>query len=316
MRSSIRLSRFSSCTSFHARVLHSIVPFLLAFAVQAVVVDRANSQPTGVEVRARRVSLIPPGTAIDKSPPTNWSHLIVKSHPRICDADVAKAGDMTSKLSSIIFTAFVANVKLDPKNPKAYRIDRIAVGIGTNIDGTDVVISPDTQKKQGAKFGLLARQVVSRTYEHQHDNIIVARTDTAAVVDAPVVMRRGQRNRFITFRYLLLADPTTGSLDALLWLVDLDDRGETIGAVGDIECLPANKIVDAQLSVDDSQYTLGIPSDLAFGVMKLPTGKFQIAMPEDLRPLMGKARFTAEEMPALETRMRAILKSETPRKNS
>lgn len=269
--------------------------------------ENARDLPTPID-------LVEPGLVIGQSAPAEWSHLVVKSHPRIRDEDLSKVGGTTARLSSILFTAFLADVK-SAAGGSTYRLERLAVGIGTNIDGKDTILSPDTQKKYGAKLGMLGRQVLSRTYERQKENVVMFRTPVSAIVDAPVVMRRRQHNRFVNFRYLLLVDSNSGRLDVLLWLVDRNEAGDVLGAVGDIEYLPPNKIVDATLAVDDSQFTFGVPSDLAFGVTSLPAGRQKIAMPEDLRAIAGQARLSDAEAKTLERRLRDLLRAETSRAN-
>lgn len=285
---------------------------LLVCAAPAVVCRPGHPQQA---FQPRAVDLLPTGLAIEKTPPTGWSHLIIKSHPRIRDEDLNRVNSTTARLSSAIFTAFCVNVANDGGSAAPYRLEKIAVGVGTRINGKDLIVSPDSQGKLGARLGMLGRQVLSRTYERQKDVAVLAQSPTSAIVDAPVVMRRRQHNRFVNFRYLLLVDSKTGGLDALLWLVDRNEAGEILGAVGDIECLPPNKIEDAALYVDDAQFTLGLPSDLAFGVMRLPQGKQRLAMPEDLRPLAGRARLDAAELAAVAMRLRSLLQSETTRTN-
>jgi hypothetical protein len=259
-------------------------------------------------VTPRRVELIPPGTVIDKGPPAGWSHLIIKSHPRPVSGDMSRAAGNNYYLATFLFTGFLANVQADQTGGQlSYRLTRIAVGFGTRIQGRDTIISPDTQRRLGANLGFLARMVLDHAYEGQQGVIITALTPTLGIVDCPVAMLRGDVHRTVYMRYVLLVDPATGRLDTFMWLLDRDNEGRYVGPSSHIQWMPPNKIEDAVMHVDSNEYTLGMPSDIAFAIIRIPQGQKQIIFPDDLKTAAIQPRFTAEGLARMELRLRQIL---------
>jgi hypothetical protein len=268
----------------------------------------ASASPSAPEVPAPRFELLQPGTVVGKDPPRGWSHLIIKSQPRIRQEDLRQVSSLTADLASFLFTAFVANVEEERIDGQVrYRLGAIAVGIGTPINGRDTIISPATQQKLGANVGLLAGQVLAKLYDGQQNVRLAGFTRTMALVDTPVVMVRGNRHRAVMIRYALLVDANTGRLDTLAWLLDRDDRGGFVGPSSPIEWLPPGKINDAVLRVDPNEFTLGIPSDSAFGLLRIPEGQKQIAFPDELKAVAAEVSPSAAWAGWLEGKLRGLL---------
>jgi hypothetical protein len=268
----------------------------------------ANASRSAPEGAAPRFELMQPGTVVGKEPPKGWSHLVIKSHPRIRPDDLRLVSPLTAELSSFLFTAFVANVDEERAGGQVrYRLGAIAFGVGTSINGRDTIISPATQQRLGANVGLLGGQVLAKVYDGQQNVRLAAFTRTMALVDTPMVMLRGNRHRPIIIRYALLVDANTGRLETLAWLLDRDDRGGYQGPASPIEWLPPNKINDAVLRVDTNEITLGVPSDNAFALVRLPEGQKQIAFPEDVKGVAAEANPSAAWAGWLEGKLRELL---------
>jgi hypothetical protein len=146
-------------------------------------------------------------------------------------------------------------------------------------------------------------------YDKQRTVEIVLRSETTAVYDTPIVIRLNDENRTLVLRYGILVDPQSGRLDSLCWLIDVDDQQRYLRLVGNMQWLAANKVMDCQLYVDKSQYTLGVPSDNAFACLKIPQGRVQFAInDQQLARLLIKKRWTREEAPAVDAGLRDILR--------
>jgi hypothetical protein len=262
-----------------------------------------------------RLELIRPGTAIDDRAPAGWTHLVLKSQPRLPDAERRKVGETTADLATMAFMATAADVQPEIQDgQRRYRLARIGIGVGMPVRGRDLIVSPDTQRALGADLGLAARLVLSGVYEKQMDVRLVAASRTGAIMDTPASMPRGGVHAAVILRYVFLADPATGRLDTVVWRIDRDARGNYEGAVGDLEWLPPNKKVDAVLQVDLREFTLGVPSDRAFAVMRIPAGQRQFAIPEALRPAAGAPRLSAEAARQLDSGLRQLIReAEAPR---
>src|SRR5438067_2468332 len=57
------------------------------------------------DVTARPPEAIPPGTVVDRSAPPGWSHLVIKSLPRVRPSERGKVLALTARMATWMFTA-------------------------------------------------------------------------------------------------------------------------------------------------------------------------------------------------------------------
>jgi hypothetical protein len=263
-----------------------------------------SASPSG-KFTPQPIEHILPGTVIGDGPPPGWSHLIIKSHPRPGAGDTQRLTPATAALASFLFTAFVADVRRERGDgPTRYRLHSLAMGLGTNINGKDTILSPDTQARLGARLGLLQRLVLSGAYEMQSQACVVARSPVSAIVDARVRLLRLGKHRPAVLRYALLADERTGSLESLLWLIDLGEGGAFRGPASGVRQLPANCVEDCVLHVDGNEFTLSLPTDNAFAARDLPPARREFSFAEEMKPLAARPRLSPEAFRRLETWLR------------
>lgn len=271
----------------------------------AIVLAQSVDPPETIDVAIRPVDLLEPGTIIADTPPEGWSHLVVKSRPRIADEELGRVAGVTARLASFIVTGFVANVEKTPGQDR-YRINGVAFGLGTRVGDKDIVLSPDTQKQLGANLGILQRPVFDIAFERQAEGKVLISAPSLVVVDTHSVFQREGRNRAVAFRYAMVLEPRSGQLTNLVWAVDRDERGEGF-AIGPIEVLPASLVQSPLLYVDPNEYTLGVPSNNAYGVRRLPQGERQIPITGELERLCPLERYTVEAAARLDAALRAGL---------
>jgi hypothetical protein len=256
------------------------------------------------------VAPIPPGLVIDKSAPKGWSHLIVKSGAVAGAGDVAKMSATTRELSGLFFSAIVANVTSEKTSAGLrYRLDKVAVGLGTRIAGVDKIISLETQRDLGANLGFLQRTALRKATDRIQNVQMVARSDSLAVVDAPVYMLLRNKHLPATLRYVVLVDPKTGQLNTLIWAIERSEAGDSRGVVGHMEWLPPNKVEERVLHVDASEFSLGLVTERAMAMTRLFKGKTQIDFPKDFVELAGQTRFSEASAARLETKLRELLRA-------
>jgi hypothetical protein len=267
---------------------------------------------TGYEVTAHPPESIAPGTVIGRNPPEGWSHLVIKSLPRVRHSEIGNIpwnplveGSRSVHLASWMFTAFVADVQSERQGEKVvHRIREIALGLGTASNGRDVIITPETAAQNGVELNSFTREILSKGYKTQSRARVVIHGPTLAVVDTPVSYRSNGRSWRLRFRYALLVDSLTGRLDAIVWLLDAEGKcGDGSAAV-----LGPNTIEEAELIPDPNEFdALGIPSDAAFAVDRLPSGRARVLLPPDLRPLAAQGKYSPAEAGILESRLRELL---------
>lgn len=261
--------------------------------------------PATYDLVSRPADSLPPGTIVESKPPRGWSHLVIKSLPRIRDDQKANLSALAVEKASWMFTAFLADVSKETVAGRTrHRFNKLGLGLGASANGRDTILTSETAVKLGAGISLVNGEILDKGYEVQRKAVLVFSGPSMALLDTPVWFRCDGENRLVRYRYALLVDPASGRLDTLLWRIANDD-----GIGGDLEravWLKPNTVDIAELVVDRTKVRLRIPGADAFAVAKMPAGP-TVAIPADLRPLAGQTRFTAEQAHALDTRLRTLL---------
>lgn len=259
----------------------------------------------------RSVEFIRPGTVVDKSAPRGWTHLILKSQPRLPEDQARLVGDMTAHLATMVFTCVAARVEpVGDKENRRYRLGGLGVGVGVKINGKDVIVTPDTQARLGANLGLLARQVLSAVCEKQRLVRLIAVGPTMAIMDTPAFMARGKTHSPVIIRYVFLVDSRSGRIDSICWRIDTDSRGSYDGTHGMMEWLAPDTLVDCVMKVDTGEFRLGIPSERAFAITSIPPGQRQFTIPDGLSTVSGKSRLTSEEAGRIGQSIRQMIQAQ------
>jgi hypothetical protein len=252
--------------------------------------------------------MIRPGTVIASSAPAGWTHLVLKSKPRLPDDQKKLVNDMTARLAVMVFTACTADVRAETVGGvPQYRLVRLGYGVGTTVKGQDMILTADTEAQLGANLGFIGKRVLSEVSQKQQEMRLVATAATGAVLDTPLFMPRGKVHRKVILRYLFLVDPKTGRLDTLVWRINLDPKGNYEGTEGPIEWLPPQVMIDAVMQVDVSEFHLGIPSERAFAVVNMPPGQKQFEIPAALKTIAAQPRLTSEQARLLDNTLRDLI---------
>ena len=254
------------------------------------------------DVTLRRVASIPPGTVVADRAPEGWSHLVIKSRPRLSEESAKELPAVTARLATLLCTVILADVQ---GRPGQFVLSHVAVGLGTEINRRDTIISSESLEKLGVKLGLLESQVLAGAEKQLALMRCTARSRTSAVIDAAGVLLRDKRHQPVVLRYVLLVDPATGRLDTLAWAFprEAENPAEPIGPM---QLLPPNKLDDCLLSIDKEAFLLGIPTSTAFAMKEIPQGK-QIVFPPELKVLAAEPRLTARQAQQLTSALRTLL---------
>jgi hypothetical protein len=248
-----------------------------------------------------RVDTIPPGTVAEPNNHPGWSHLVLKSRPRIRADQRDKVNDLTARMASWLITVFLADVA---KTESGYHLRAVGLGLGAQAKGQDTVITAETGAKLGAEIGWIGKTVLNKGYDRQQTSVIVSRGPTLWVVDTPVTFAERGQHRLVRYRYALLVDSQTGRLTTFLWRLDTNGFGDR---PAEAVLLPPEAVDEAELVVDEREITLGIPSEAAFAVDRLPRVGRPLTLPASLRKLAERETYTPQEAAALETGLRQLL---------
>jgi hypothetical protein len=188
-----------------------------------------------------------------------------------------------------------------------YRLGTVAVGLGTRINGKDVILSSDTQRKLGANFGFLERLGLGRAEARIATIHTVARSETMTLFDSPTHLLRDGRHQTGVFRHAVLVDPPTGQVTMLMWYIALDDQGGYHKAVDAVSQVAPNKVDEAVLHIDGREFVAGLITEKAIALNRLPVGDREYPIPEGLKPIAHRARLSREMARELETQLRGLL---------
>lgn len=293
-----------------ARLLGKLIFSVLMICCLTDVACSGGKAGPAYDVTLRRLDQISPGTVIDNTAPKGWSNLIIKSYSRPRAGDVDQLSFTANRLTRLLFTALLADVKpsKDGSDGKPYKLAKVAVGLGVRIGDKDTVVTPETQKRLGANLGLLARVVLRTAQEKLADITIVARSATFQVFDSPCLMVVDGKHKAIVLRYALLVEEGSGRLNTLVWALAREDDGKYSGPLGAIQWLAPNLTGDCTLHVDGNEFSLGQPTEKAFAIVAPPKGKKEIKAGADLKSLIARPRFSTTTAAELESRLREALR--------
>ncbi len=202
----------------------TLLSVLLICCLTDVACSQGKSGPA-YDVTQRRLELIPPGTVIGKEAPKGWTNLVIKSYSRPGAGDMKQLSPLADRLSRLLFTAILADVKEDKaREGKRYKLAKVAVGLGMRVRDKDTIITPETERRLGAGLGFVARVVLRTAQEKLAEIVVVARSDTLMVFDSPSLIVHEGKHKPIILRYAVLVDENSGRLNTLVWVLDREER--------------------------------------------------------------------------------------------
>ena len=268
---------------------------------------RRGEPAQGAEPPGRPIARIPAGTKIPHGPPEGWTHLVFKTRQKLASGAVDQLPEFSKMLAEFLFTAMVVRVvPTQPSPARSFRLDQVAIGVGTEIQGEDVIITSETQEKLGAGLGPFKKIILSRAEEHLGKIRQVAGSETFAVVDAPTLMFRAGRHENVVFRYCFLVHPPNGALATLVWPIAVLAEGRYGAVCGPAVLVKPNLVSAVPLHVDGKEIVAGIPSSRAFATTRLPMGT-AFELPDAVRPLAAQHPLTADAARRLEQQFRQVV---------
>lgn len=275
--------------------------------------------PGSIDVKERYLEKIPPGTEIGKTAPKGWTHLVFVATPTIAEGDVEALPSMAKSIASMLQLTVLANARNESDDPGGngnggsrsggngasgkgpWRLEKVAVGFATPVNGKRIVISSDSERRLGANLDFIERMVLSgqeRYLAEERGVLQVVTAPNMVVFDARSVMLIKERHREMIVRHAVVIDPSSGGMGALVWLIDPQSKGYQL-AEDAMQLLPSNFQEKRRMHVDASQITLGIPGPTALAVVSIPKG-VEIPFSPALREVAALRRFTPEAAAELE----------------
>lgn len=257
-----------------------------------------------VSVEERPMPWIPPGLVIERNAPVGWSHLIYVARPRIGQGDVTAVSETVRYYAKLFTVSCLASVEASHDRPDRFQLEKVAIGIGTQIRGKNTSITSATQAAIGADLSLIGRQLLAQCENDFRTGCTqVARTSSMIVYDSDIVLLIDGEPRPMVARYAILVQPTSGELISLVWLFDanykLVDRS--------LRILEPNHQEDRVLHVDVNRFLLDIPLDGALAQVRLPAGQ-TLPFGNRLRRVAELRRYTKQSVIELESELWSVVR--------
>ena len=180
--------------------------------------------PISAHLQAPRLVQLDPGSRLEgQSAPQGWSHLAIKSIPKLATGDLDTVSSQAFETARRIRPVVVADIRRsEAEFGSSYYLARVGVGIcAPGQDGvSDRVISPTSV--EGTRGSWTAKQRVilaAMAYEVSRTHLDAA-TPTFALLRSPNTFLIEGSHRKVESCQALLVDPRTGKLRVIVWRDD------------------------------------------------------------------------------------------------
>lgn len=221
------------------------------------------------EIEPKLIDRIPPGTVVFDTSTRSLSDLILFTKGKLEAGDTDVVNDTTRFYGDLFNLVYMANVK---KADNGFKLDTVAVGFSSKIQGRDIVVNSETARELGLSLNIIGRSVLSGNERSLQDINVMAKNDQCVVIDAPAIVRFNDRNERMVVRFFIWTSVADGQLGTTVWLLAKNGNGYKL-AEDSFNFLPPEMVEERILHVDGSQFTLGIPSATAFAMTSIPQGR-------------------------------------------
>jgi hypothetical protein len=256
------------------------------------------------EDRLPKLVLIPPGTKIGTEPPKGWSHLVIKSIPRLASGDMASLPAVAKSTATTFRTVVLADVRREEGTEPSFVLRRVGLGICMSIGDVDTVVSMSQREKMQVPLGLISRRVLVRAEEELAKGRLRARTPTFALYSTPTLLRVKDTHVPVLLRYAILVDPATGAVRTFLWSFAEEPADRRPAST--MVLLPTDMTFDCRLDVRAERLLETVPTFWSFALADLPSGQ-SIKLSPELQAWTLRDRLPVSESATLEVELRGLL---------
>lgn len=270
--------------------------------VTAAAVSRAEE----AESTPPELVLVAPGTRIADEPPPGWSHLVVKSVPRLESGDLNSLPSFASSTATLFRTVILAEVRHGRGDGPEFRLARVGLGLCVPSGETDTVVTRESAAGGRTTLSLIERKVLDRAEEELIKARLIARTTQFAVLATPSELLVDGRHEKIFLFYALSVDPGDGRLSVLMWAYTTSSDRRV--RVSGLSLLPDRLVYRCGLDVESERLLGALPVNWSFAMRSLPPGT-RVATPESIRAWLTDPRRIASEPARFEELVRTTLAS-------
>ncbi len=240
-----------------------------------------------------RLVFLQPGMLVGDKPPEGWSHLVVKSIPRLATGDRGTLPAGSSKTATLFRTVILADVRPMDVEEKDFELTQIGLGICVpKDDDHDMVVAADRLDALGLHLTTVQRMVLDAAETELGEGRIIARTPTFALFRGPAtIVVPGNDHLKVNLYYAFCVERTTGKLHVAVWTMLPETKPQKAPAT--LVRLGSKPVFDCQLDVKVRRILGTVPFSWSFALRTLPPGK-ALRVP----PALGELIATTARHPA------------------
>ncbi len=272
----------------HGCTTRNAVLLVLVFAPSGL---RAGSEDyREVPGQGNRAKLVPiaPGTLVGDQPPRTWSHLVIKSVPRLASGDLETLPRSAFRTATLIRTVILADVGRSADDPSRFVLRRVGIGLCIpDRSRGDVVVESGRLEEQGVRLGMMEKVVLQSAEAELARGRLSAREPAFALYHGPSVLEVEGVHHKVELFYAFLVDQQSGALRVLLW--PETRKGGPPAPARLVELRP-NLVFDCPLNVKAQRLLGTVPVSWSFAMENLPPGQPRPMSPDLRRCLVGNAQ--------------------------
>ena len=259
-----------------------------------------------------RLVYLQPGLRIKNKAPQDWSHLVIKSLPRLVSGDRGSLPAGSSKTATMFRNVLLANVKPVDMNEKDFELTQVGLGIcvpDPQDEDQDIVVTADRLEALGLDhLSMVQRMVLDAAEVEMAEGRIIARTPTFALFRAPITMidTGGKHSKF-NIHYAFCVEHTTGKLHVGVWALRPPSEPQQAPTTI-VRLSSSNPMFPCELDVKARRILGTVPFSWSFAVRTLPPGD-RLRVPPSLgRLILDTTRRPASFTDELERQLVKLLK--------
>ncbi len=252
---------------------------------------------------------IPAGTTIQGASAEGWSHVLLVANSRLTQGNTERVSATVKSFVTMFSFVMLADVeqKSLSDGKQQFELARVGVGLATEQgQGYTVVSGPPAAGTAPPSLSMMSGQVLKKMEASLEKIQIVARHPTLVVMDSPALVTENGEHVDRVVRNVIWTNPDRGGVGSVIWLLKPGPAGQLQLAQDEAVFLPPGFREDRELHVDETQFTLGIPSPKAFALVKLPAGR-PFKIPGQVAPVFSRPRFDALQLKELGAQMMAAM---------
>jgi hypothetical protein len=272
-------------------VISVLAPGMKEHVFRARETARDPSQVATVPIShpTARLVQLPAGNRLEGDiPPAGWSHLVIKSLPRLATGDLDTVSSQAFETAQRIRLAIVADVRRSPSGPISFYLERVGVGLCAPAqDGLgDVVVTPTSVEGSQGPWMAKQRIVLAATSLDLSRVRLTAATPTFAQIRTPVMFLVSGSHRKIDVCYALVVNSQNGALGTLAWS-EAPHANSQRPSVAAVRVL-SSPVFDCPIDIQAKRVWGNIPVSWSFAVRDLPPGT-PVAVSPDLISFLASA---------------------------